>query len=433
MRLVFVGEEADVVRLRKHLDTFAGSDWHMRSDIIPVVVNDRRNPNEVRARLKDVLRPAEDTRIYLLRNDIRFDETGLPRPRAIFQCPGNLEAFLKDELRPALQSIGADWRARVESILSAWDYPDTDETISTDWAEQRIHRWLSQFERLTEVSSRWIGELLLRCFEFVSKADLIGRFKSDVNASSICVMRYDNGKSADIIAGILKKGVMANNGTVHNFNELVRHSPPPSGKVVIFEDGLFSGTEWVGIFRSLLGKRQDAKCAPLANPDAFQSFELEICFAIATTLGIELLQQELNGLGLHHVEIKTSTSIDVLSTHGKQRLADKTLFAGDGKVARDSVLPRVFQDPRWGERRTEAEQLCESVGRDLWRDYWTRKNKPVSDDMLDRVALGASNLGFAMSFSFSMPKVTLPLFWCSGIVQGHTRRFEWKPLFPNAA
>ncbi|KVG57512.1 hypothetical protein WS79_01220 [Burkholderia territorii] len=247
-------------------------------------------------------------------------------------------------------------------------------------------------------------------------------------------MRYDNGKSADAISGLLKKGVLKNIGTVENFDDLVRRAGLPAGKVVIYEDGLFSGTEWVGIFMSLMGAGKSEKCDKLHDPSVLVNMDLEVHFAVATTVGVAFLRRALAKLGLDRVQLTYSSNlIEVLSPLGQSRLAEETLFSDDGKVEADSVLPRVFQTTVWGTRAADATQYCEAIGRDLWASYWKRKDKPVSADMLDRVALGASNLGFAMAFPFSLPKVTLPLFWCAGEVTGHKKKISWEPLFPNAA
>lgn len=434
MRLIFVGEDGDIVRLKKHLDKFAGIDWEKQhKNIRLVTVRDRRNSKNVRARLKEAFCPVEDTYLYLLRNDISLDLSGLPEPLGVTKTSGNLEEFLKKRLRPALQEISADWRKNAEDILESWEYPEPDEAKQKDWCVARVTLWLAQFERLAHNEAQKIGEMLLRCLEFLPRREFIARFQS---ADTIlpCVMRYENGKSADAIAGLLKKGVMHNKGTVHNFDDLIREATAPQGRIAIFEDGLFSGTEWAGIFESLMGEsQQNPKCPPLNDISVLQALPLEIRFAVATTVGITWLKQKLESLNLHHVELKAFETIEVLSSVGKQRLAEGTLFSNEGKIANDSISPRIFQDARWSGDVAAAISLCEAVGRDLWRDYWKAKGKPVTADNLDRVALGASNLGFALVFPFSVPKVTLPLFWCSGIVKGRSRNFRWTPLFPNAA
>lgn len=433
MRLIFVGEVGDIVLLKKHLDKFAGIGWEQHKNIRLVTVHDRRNSKDVRALLRDVLRPAEDTNLYLLRNDTSIDMSGLPEPLSVTKAPGNLEEFLKKRLRPALQEIGADWRKNAEDTLGSWEYPEPNEANQKDWYVTRVTQWLDQFERLGHKEARKIGEMLLRCLECLPRHQLIERFQSS-DTIQPCVMRYENGKSADAIAGLLKKGVMHNKGTVHNFDDLIRKATAPQGRIAIFEDGLFSGTEWGGIFESLMGKsQQNPKCPPLNDTSVLQALPLEIHFAVATTIGIAWLKQKLESLNLHHVKLKAFETIEVLSPVGKQRLAAGTLFSDDGKIAKDSISPRIFQDARWSGDVAAAISLCEAVGRDLWQDYWKAKGKHVTDDNLDRVALGASNLGFALVFPFSVPKVTLPLFWCSGIVKGHSRNFRWTPLFPNAA
>jgi hypothetical protein len=223
MRLIFIGEEGDIALLKTRLDTFAGINWEQRhKNIRLVAVRDRRNSQEVRARLKETLRPVEETSLYLLRNDIRFNPNGLPEVHSVTRPSGNLEAFLQKHLRPALQQIDADWRKNAENILKDWDYPESDEVI---WHEEHVSQWLGQFERLEHSEAKKIGEMLLRCLESRSRPALTKCFKNS-NPGLHCVMRYANGKSADAISGLLKKGVMQNSGTVHNFDDLIRTPPP---------------------------------------------------------------------------------------------------------------------------------------------------------------------------------------------------------------
>lgn len=437
MRLIFVGEEGDIALLKTRLDSFAGIDWEQQhKNIRLVTVRDRRNSKEVRARLKDALRPVEETSLYLLRNDIRFDQGGLPEIHSLTRPSGNLEAFLQKYLRPALQEINADWRKHAENILKDWDYPESDEEM---WHEERVSKWLGQFERLGYSEAKKIGEMLLRCLEGRTRSALTSCFKNAAPGLH-CVMRYENGKSADAISGLLKKGVMHNSGNVHNFDDLIRTPLKPDEKIVIYEDGLFSGTEWVGIFESLMGVSTSPKCDKLADISVLQKQPIEIRFAVATDLGVNWLKKNLIKLGLNQIEIKATETIKALSAIGEQRLVTGTLFSADGKVERDSVQQRIFQDTRWFGDVALATTLCDEVGRNLWSHYWTSKGKTVSVDALDRVALGASNLGFALAFPFSIPKVTLPLFWCPGkvprrpdLINGVNRNFQWVPLFPNAA
>jgi hypothetical protein len=434
MRIIFVGSPPDTAAVERRLETLVGRDWRARGDLHIVTLDDCRNPTAVRARLKDVLRPAKESHVYLLRPEIAFESAGLPQPMFLVR-PGKLSVFLKNELRPLLQRIGADWFNRMEQLLEEWDFPDANEVELEGWSGKRLEIWLRQFDRVARRNARWIGEGLVRSFELIGRDRLVSLFQGDHSDSVVCVMRYENGKSADALSGILKKAVLKNAGTVENFNEIVRREIPAVGKIVVYEDGLFSGTEWVGIFRSLLG-RADAdseKCRSLADPNSLKHMQIELRFALATNVGTAVLRSELDGLGLTNVVLKcVGEEIDVLTEEGRQRLVEKTLVSGES-LRRADVLPRVFQTSVWAGRADEAMTMCEAIGRSLWASYWTRKRKEVTEEKLAQVALGASNLGFAMTFEHSLPKVSLPVFWCPGEVATAGQPFEWMPLFPNAA
>jgi hypothetical protein len=433
MRLIFVGSPADTAAVERRLETLVGRDWRARDDLHIVTLDDCHNPTAVRARLKDVLRPAKESHVYLLRPEISFEGSGLPQPLVLART-GKLSVFLKNELRPLLQRIGADWFNRMERLLEEWDYPDADELKAEGWSGKRLEIWLTQFDRVARRNARWIGEGLVRSFELIGQDRLVSLFQGDHSDSVVCVMRYENGKSADALTGILKKVLLKNAGTVENFNEIIRQKVTVTGKIVVYEDGLFSGTEWVGIFNSLLGYAVvgGEKCPPLADPDALKHMQIELRFAVATNVGIAFLRSELDALGLANVNLKCcGDAIDVLTEEGRQRLVEKTLFSGDG-LRRTDVLPRVFQTNVWAERAGDAMATCDAIGRSLWTSYWTRKQKAVTEEKLDQVALGASNMGFAMAFEHSLPKVSLPVFWCPGEVATTGQPFEWMPLFPNA-
>ncbi|AJY62581.1 phosphoribosyltransferase-like protein [Burkholderia glumae] len=434
MRFIFVGSPADTAAVEQRLDAIVGSDWRVRGDLHIVTLDDCRNPLAVRARLKDVLRPAKESHVYLLRPEISFERAGLPQPMIVAR-PGKRSVFLKNELRPILRRIGADWFHRMELLLEDWDFPEADEVKHEGWAGKRLDIWLRQFDRVAKRNARWVGEGLVRSFELIARERLVRLFQGDHSDSIICVMRYENGKSADALSGLIKKAVLKNAGTVENFNEVVRREAPVGGKIVVYEDGLFSGTEWVGIFKSFLGCADagSEKFPSLKNPDSLKRMQIELRFAIATNVGVAVLRSELDALGLTNVVLKClEEEIDVLSEEGRRRLAEKTLLTGGG-LRRADIQPRVFQTEVWGVRANEAMAVCEVIGRALWSSYWTRKEKVITEDKLNQVALGASNMGFAMTFAHSLPKVSLPVFWCAGEVTVTGHQIQWMPLFPNAA
>src|SRR5438445_11000882 len=112
MLLLFLGEKADLERLKPHLDDYAGWGWNARGNILLVELKDRKNAHDVRARLKRAIPPGT-YHVCLLRHDTEYSDLRLRAPDSVHRPPSthNLDASLKDGLvRKVLQIIGVDWR-----------------------------------------------------------------------------------------------------------------------------------------------------------------------------------------------------------------------------------------------------------------------------------------------------------------------------------
>lgn len=349
--------------------------------------------------------------------------------------------FLRNKLDNILFDLGLTWKQDLSKALTQW--------VGDQIRESDIKDWLKQFDLLDGDSNEWVGLNLLRLLEMWNSHDLL-RGLNDTptlhdETAIICVLKYENGKSADYVSTILKKGLgkVRKGRRIQDFVPMAEQNGP-TAQIVVMEDGLFSGIEWAGIIESLLslGPSSRQKCEPLSNLEEFKKKNVTIHFALATDLGYAYLTSALATLGLTNVRVTYSKNglRQVLTERGKKYIEGRMLYKNDPdeepRVIDDidnNIDPIVFRDPIWGQKKDRAMELCRRVGQDLWKDYLGRKNKSVSDEQLSDRALGSANMAFAFAFSHSVPKATLPLFWCSGKVQRKNgESFDWTPLFPNA-
>ena len=100
---------------------------------------------------------------------------------------------------------------------------------------------------------------------------------------------------------------------------------------------------------------------------------------------------------------------------GVQNLKDELPFLRVEPVAllddSDQVFAAGAEIFDSDEERKIAEAFCRHIGEQLYRDY----------------PLGWDNLQAAVVFPDTVPNATLPILWCSGIVDER----EWRPLFPR--
>jgi len=112
-----------------------------------------------------------------------------------------------------------------------------------------------------------------------------------------------------------------------------------------------------------------------------------------------------------------------LDTQGKE-----VLHSAD-----QDIIPQAFIDSRWGSRRDEAINFCRQVGAQLFRSYQEGKGKTWTERRIQDCALGAGNMALLIAFAHSLPKSTIPFFWCHGKSQDAKGKiFSWKPLFTSA-
>lgn len=316
------------------------------------------------------------------------------------------------------------------------------------WAHSAITRpnvdhWIEQFGRLG--GHAWLGRALLGQMTLTSHASLsqtLHAMPFDVDAA-LSVNREPRGnfKSADVLGTLLKKrfGERAVYGSPANAIE--EHG---SRKVVLIEDGLWSGTEAVGIIDSLLGKRDGRlKTDRLKDPTLLAQTDLTFAYAVGTDYGQALVRRHLMDCGLGHIQIECAEVLSVATPQFLEQLAQPgfQLEAIRDAGPQPSMLrPHVFEAMRTAgftqDEVTRARRFSTEVGRQLFSNYLLGRQKigwtPWPEQKLQNAANGMHGLGLTYGFAHSIPKACLPLMWGSGKVVYNGKEVNWTPLFPNS-
>lgn len=328
------------------------------------------------------------------------------------------------------------------------------ETIAKQWAHstinsREINDWLEQFDIL---GYGWVGEKLLGRLELANLQSVGDSFCDSIivhPSDALCVISdpETKGKSAEIISTILRKR-FPNTKLGSDPGALIESGR--SSTIHIVEDGLFTGTEMIGVFESLLDNRTKLhkrnKVRPLNDPSLLTGQKISLHFSICSDYGLELLKLYLEQKGLdatvaifvpHHLQF------GVLSNHGKELLAKKpdATSLWETGLSEGAISPFAFGDRHlWGMEKEahQAEAICRSIGEQLFTRYIEAQVHLKGWDMwpaekLQKCALGMWGLGLLHAFSHSVPKASLPVFWAGGDVELDGRKVNWKPLFPRAA
>lgn len=193
-------------------------------------------------------------------------------------------------------------------------------------------------------------------------------------------------------------------------------------KFVLYEDGLWSGSETV---RRLEAMHKNPPSAPVTMRFGIVSdFGLRICrhairkFDLSARVSIEtsaselmyFLRRDLPG----HLELG-----EALTT--EEYFIELHDYVGSGGLESSSL---------W----TDAErEFCENVGAQLVTQWLGRKSgAQPSEKSVSLFAMGGGGFASTTLFSRSVPKVCLPLLWLDGVVAVGSLRVTWKPLFVDA-
>lgn len=325
------------------------------------------------------------------------------------------------------------------SVAGNWMHARVDES--------HVRRWISQFD---DLGHPWVGDNLLAMLDMTALHDL-GSILYDST-----VMRDDHlycvlsdtkkiGKSAEIISSLLRKRFRTS--TIANDPaDLIEQK---LGKPIhILEDGLFTGTEIVGVFESLLNNRAAVgkrnKVRPLSDPRQLHEQPILLHFSRACDYGVAILKAYMKHRRLDKVvlSLRDDRLVNVLTPNSESAITSfEPMVLWEHGLPSDAIVPFAFRDSRsWGgdARMKDARRFCEEVGGQLLVRYLQRQQKEAgwqmwADKKIAKCRLGMWGLGLTHAFEHSVPKSTLPLFWGEGAVSYRGKTMEWVPLFPNSA
>jgi hypothetical protein len=330
-------------------------------------------------------------------------------------------------------------RPAATKLLQPWSHAAINRTTVDDW--------MNQFGRLGPFT--WVAEAILSELHILGAPDLSASLVSlgVHHGATICVNAdaRNHGKSGQVIANLLSKAIGADviDSPTRSIEEV------GASRVVVYEDGLWSGTEAIGVVESLLGEREKArlKTQPLADPTKLKHVELVLAYGFSTDYGEALVRQALAARGLaSNVKIVSAQTISVASD---SFLSEIKNGEHDPRQLWSLGPPNGAVRPHWDSRlRARAVdrasdlpaglKFSREVGQQLFDVYLRsmqlppRSWSPWPDEKRLKCSLGMYGLGLLHAFSHSVPKATLPLLWASGPVSYQGRTFEWKPLFANA-
>ena len=196
-------------------------------------------------------------------------------------------------------------------------------------------------------------------------------------------------------------------------------------ELVIYEDGLWSGSETVKRLRLI-------KESNWTKP-------IRLKFLVVTDFGLMVARHAVRYLGLENV-VRVDACHSRIETFLKQEIA-KGFSHGRGmepeeytKRLQGHVELSAFQNPDdWPEGIEDAQHAAETLGRQLVKEWY--QNDRLDDDAdsgAEKFCLGGGRFASTMVFTNSVPKVCLPLFWLSGQVSLNGESLQWEPLFRDA-
>ncbi|VVT12400.1 phosphoribosyltransferase-like protein [Erythrobacter sp. EC-HK427] len=196
-------------------------------------------------------------------------------------------------------------------------------------------------------------------------------------------------------------------------------------EIVIYEDGLWSGSETIKRLRAI-------KATDLKTP-------IRLKFLVATDFGLLVVRQAIRELGLSGI-VSVEAGEARLERFLSLALPDEEQF-GRGiepeeffKGLHKHVVQGVFRTPQdWSEDIDDARAVAKDIGRQLVA-HWFKKSRQDDDYLAgaEKFCLGGGGFASTLAFQRSVPKVCLPLLWLAGPVEVNGRKVEWRPLFLDA-
>jgi len=337
---------------------------------------------------------------------------------------GNLDinkltpAALAREIKTHFKAECLDWRTHAQEEVKKFDGPPAN-----------LEMWLQQFSALgfPKIGQKIAAQLrVMRITDlshvaFAQKpADIFG-----IERANCYVEDDDEGGSWTEIKSLLVHGVEKSTVRAIRWDKKAKTIIFPDVAVdefVIYEDGLWSGSEAVRRLRAIA-----------ANPP---NANVVFRFGVVTDFGLRVVRQAIRSLNLNakvRIDASASETIIFLEKELAEHLNLGSSIAPEEyySALHNHVKPLAFGiTDDWTEEETV---FCESVGDQLARNWL--KGRIAPEELANKAslfALGAGRFASTVIFSRSVPKVCLPLLWLDGNVAHDTKSVQWRPLFIDA-
>lgn len=310
---------------------------------------------------------------------------------------------------------------------------------------ERVMDWMEQFQTLGGFG--WVGKALLGQMNLMPQFSLSEKLSALPVApdEALCVNKDPRGnfKSGDVLGNML--GKRFDGRTIYQ-NPADAIEKDGAKRILLIEDGLWSGTETVGILDSLLGRRpeQRLKTTALTKPELLNETGVRLAYVVGTDYGQELVRRALKERGLEHITVECIETITVTAPALLAQMADPAVDMSKiiemGPPA-DMLRPHVFAALQAqgmpASELTRLTKFCKEVGHQLLGNYIRHMGETRGWTAWDaekhaNAATGMHGLGLSHAFGHSIPKASLPLFWGSGEVKLNGKRVMWRPLLPNS-
>lgn len=420
--------------------------WETRGEIVLVEIRDQWRdilPAVAAEIEKAVPRSAGFVQILVL-DKIKYPDTfGIEGDdlRRVIRLAATGE--FQKKLPEILRGVGLDWLTLAERELFRWHHGTVDKA--------RITLWLRQFAQAG--SNEWIGRGLLRALNFWSEDRLISSVALTREVletfERVCMHREQAGKSADVLSNLFTKRIKPfapKFAGIEDFRAVIADPANKGGRILFLEDGLFSGTETINLFRDLLGldipQGRNRKTQPLEDKSVIASRDITLLFPVATSFGVARVKDFLEQNNLTNINVTSCAGglLEVLTPAGTEAMKNGTILDPEIRNCPADPDGHFLRPPfeaqfiwKNSEDAGRALVFCKEIGVQLFRQYL--QDAGYTDwhpQKIERCALGMYGLGLAFAFTHSIPKASLPLFWASGKIFYQNKIINWVPLFPNA-
>lgn len=337
----------------------------------------------------------------------------------------------KPELANILGSCELSINTAASKLLGAWSHSLID--------VNSLSAWKGQFGKLGKFS--WVADAILANTVLIAPHELGRRFVESPlpHADSVVYNKDGRGtiKSGEVIANLLTKRLPGLEILDSLTDAIEKH---PGGNIVMVEDGLWTGTEAVGVFESLLGNRTaKEKTKALKDPALLKDVTLTLVYGVTTDYGVSMINRYLSEKGLVNITIFSAEKLNLTSAQLLQNIADPAFDINDLKnYGPDPVdiTPHFFSHFGSLPQKQLAIDFCKEVGQQLFDNYLADMQakgwSPWPESKREKCCFGMNGLGLTHAFGHSIPKASLPLLWCKGTVEWAGRSVEWVPLFENS-